>query len=89
MNNMSIESIAQEISEFISANLVQNKDVELAPDNDLIGGELLDSTAMVELILWLETRYTIQVDPMDLNPETLGTTRRIAEYVKKASRSDK
>ncbi len=80
--------LEQEILEFIVTELVQGDDVELKPDTDLLCEGVLDSTAMVELIVWLEESYGFSVDIDDLTPETFGSVGKIAEYVSKNSNID-
>ena len=44
-------------------------------------GGLVDSAAMVELIVWIETEYDFDIELDDLTPEVFGTIRKISEYV--------
>jgi len=41
----------------------------------------LDSTAMLELILWIAETFNISIQNEDLIPENFGTPRNIVEFV--------
>lgn len=42
---------------------------------------LLDSAAIMELIVWLETRFDVEIDQGDLTIENFGTVNAIVEYL--------
>ena len=54
---------------------------ELDVDTDLLGDGILDSTAMMQLVLWIEETYQFPVELEDIAPETFGTVQRMAKYV--------
>src|SRR3984893_16204978 len=41
----------------------------------------LDSTAMLDLILWVADTFNISIQNEDLTPENFGTPRNIVEFV--------
>jgi acyl carrier protein len=51
-------------------------DDEIIPETGL-----LDSASILELILWVETEYDIEIDQADFNLENLGSIRRIVGYL--------
>jgi acyl carrier protein len=55
------------------------RDDEVIPETGL-----LDSAAIMELIVWLETRFDLVVDQADLTVEQFGTVNAMAEYVTRA-----
>lgn len=42
---------------------------------------LLDSAAILELILWVETEYGIEIPQEDFTLEHLGSVRRMVAYI--------
>ena len=51
-------------------------------DDDLIPETgLLDSAAIMELIVWTETRFDIEIEQSDLTIENLGSVNSIVQYV--------
>jgi len=59
-----------------AANL---RDDEVIPDTGL-----LDSAAIMELVVWLETRFDVEIDQADLTIEHFGTVDAMVEYVTRA-----
>jgi len=51
---------------------------------DLMGDGILESLAMMDLIVWLEQTFKITIDTQDLVPENFGTLDAMANYVAKA-----
>jgi acyl carrier protein len=42
---------------------------------------MLDSAAILELILWVEHEFDLEIDQEDLSPDNFGTIRKMAEYI--------
>ncbi len=76
-------NITEGITDYIKAELAPATSSEIALDTSLIGEGLLDSTAMLQLVLWVEDTYGFPVEDIDMTPETFGTVRNLSEYVKK------
>jgi len=70
-----------EIYEFIKTLKPNVPDFEA--DQNLLEDEILDSVAMMELVLWSEEKYGFVVDTDDLTPENFATLTAITEYVEK------
>ncbi len=52
------------------------RDDELIPETGL-----LDSAAIMELIVWLETRFDVEIDQGDLTIENFGSVNAIVDYL--------
>jgi acyl carrier protein len=52
------------------------RDDEVIPETGL-----LDSAAIMELIVWLETRFDVEIDQGDLTIENFGTVNAIVDYL--------
>ena len=74
-----------EIYEFIKTLKPNVPDFEA--DQNLLEDEILDSVAMMELVLWSEEQYGFTVDTDDLTPENFATLTAITEYVEKMASS--
>jgi acyl carrier protein len=60
---------------------------QLSPDTPLIEGRYLTSLDTVDLVLFLEERFGIQIDPEEVTEEEFHSLRTIAALVgRKASR---
>ena len=77
-------SIANDVLVYIRTQL--SVDVpEIALDCNLWTEGYLDSTAILELILWLESSYNITIQNEELTPENFATLRNIEEFVQRRS----
>ncbi len=54
---------------------------ELTDELSLIDSGLVDSTGMLDIILFIEAEYGFHVEDSETVPENLETIGRIAEYV--------
>ena len=54
---------------------------ELREDESLLDRGLIDSTGVLELVGFLERRYTISVDDRELIPDNLDSIARIVAFV--------
>lgn len=75
--------IANEIRDYIRTQLATDvPDIDL--DCNLWTDGHLDSTAILELVLWLESTFEVTVENEDLTPENFATIRNIEEFVQRA-----
>ncbi len=70
-----------ELIGYIRSQFAPQAGVELNVHTDLLGEGVLDSTAMMQLVLWIEETYQFPVELEDIAPETFGTVQRLAKYV--------
>ncbi|MFK7894083.1 MAG: acyl carrier protein [Granulosicoccus sp.] len=61
---------------------------DFEPDQNLLESDILDSVAMMELVLWSEGHFGFTVDTDDLTPENFATLDAIMAYVNKQVDSD-
>ena len=76
--------IATEVLAYIRTQLstdVSNIDM----DCNLWTEGYLDSTAILELILWLESTFDVTIQNEDLTPENFATVRNIEEFMQRAT----
>jgi len=57
----------------------------LRDDQEIQVGGLLDSASLMELILWFEAEFELEVDQDQLTLDNFGTINRMASYAEKAS----
>ena len=77
---MSKKTIQQEIAEFI-ATLNPAAKSGLDPEANLLEEEIVDSVAMMNVIVWLEEHFKLSIDPDDLTPENFGSINGIVAYL--------
>lgn len=61
---------------------------ELAPGTPDLDAEaslagVIDSTAVMELVVWIEGEYGFDVEIDDITPDNFGTVKALAAYIEK------
>ena len=56
---------------------------EILTDTNLFCEGYLDSTAMLEVILWIGETFDVTIQNEDLSPENFGTPRNIVDFVQR------
>jgi len=76
------ESMHETIRQFILENYLFTDDTsQLALDDSLLGRGIVDSTGMLEIIMFIEEQLGVKVRDEDMVPENLDSVNRIAAYV--------
>nr|CBW45680.1 hypothetical protein [Streptomyces pristinaespiralis] len=60
---------------------------DLADHDDLLEGGVIDSLGLLKVIAWLEDRYDINTDEVDLDPESFKSVAAIEAFIADASRT--
>ncbi|MBV8808849.1 MAG: acyl carrier protein [Acidobacteriaceae bacterium] len=55
----------------------------LRPDQQIPATGWLDSASLMELMLWYETTYGLDIPQQDLNLENFGTIHAMADYLER------
>lgn len=74
-------SVKHQIREFLAENFYAAEAESITDDQSLVQTGLLDSTGVLELALYLEETFGIQVEDEDLLPENLDSLSRIEDFV--------
>lgn len=75
-------SIRTELREFIRDNFMIGRDPEeLTDSGSLLELGIIDSTGVLELVGFLEEKYSIQVDDNELVPENLDSLENLERFV--------
>ena len=78
---MSNEMI-QKLSEYITGEIMKQPDRQLAEDESLISGGLIDSFSLVDLALFVEENFNVVIDDTELNADTFDTLKQLSELIK-------
>jgi acyl carrier protein len=70
-----------EIKKFVLANLLFGDGADLRDDTSLLDSGTVDSTGVLEIIMFLEDTYKIKVEPEETVPENLDSIERISEFL--------
>ena len=72
----------QQIKQFILGNfLFTDDDNALADDTSLIQQGIVDSTGILELIMFLEETWSIKVPPEEMTPANFETVAAVDAYL--------
>ena len=71
------------IRKFIIENFVFEEDDNLKRDTSFLENGIIDSTGILELVMFIEETYGISVEDEEIVPENLDSISNIAEYVQK------
>jgi acyl carrier protein len=77
MTDNIIPILAQEIA----AQILEQPERKLSPDEPLISGGIIDSFSLVDLALIVENNFGVYIDDTELNSSTFDTLRELAELI--------
>jgi acyl carrier protein len=77
---MHTTDIERETRDFLVSNFLLGRADRLADDDPLLG-QIIDSSGVLELISFLQDRFSITVPDEDVIPENLDSVKRITAYV--------
>jgi acyl carrier protein len=76
-------TVQDQVREFIGETFFVVDATELSDDLSLIDSGIVDSTGMLDVILFIEDRFGIHVADHETTPANLETIGRIATYVER------
>ena len=83
-SKISIEQVTQRIRNFVLENYMFGYDEsELCNDSSLLDLGIIDSTGIMELVVFLENEFNIKVLDEETLPENLDSINCISSYVSK------
>jgi acyl carrier protein len=75
------DDIEQEVLGHIKADFVSDLADDLQPETSLEG--IIDSTAIMELVVWIEDKFGFMVELDDITPDNFGTVQQLARWIAK------
>jgi len=57
------------------------RDTDLPGDYDLVNGGVIDSLGLLKLIAWIEERFGLPVDDIELDPESFRTIDAVDAFI--------
>jgi acyl carrier protein len=79
---MQTTDIEQEIRGFLTQNFLFGRSEALNDDVPLLGN-VIDSTGVIELIVFVQERFTISVDDEEVTTDNLGSVKNVVAFVEK------
>lgn len=75
---------AEQIRQYILENFLFSTDIsQLGLDESFLDRGLIDSTGMLEVILFLEEAFGVKVADREMVPENLDSVNRIAAFIER------
>ena len=71
----------EDIRKFILENFILNEAENLGDEDSLLEKGIIDSTGVLELVAFIEEKYSINVEDEEMIPENLDSIRNIAEFL--------
>lgn len=78
-----MDEIKSKILDIIIKTMNLDIDKSTVAGNDLIAELGINSVDALEIFVWIENEFDIQIDDDDLNSELIGSLDSIADYVAK------
>ncbi len=79
---MSSNVVLGQIRDFITENfLYARPDFDLQDSDALLGKGIVDSMGVMEVVVFLEEQFGLEVDDAEITEENLGSIEAIAAYV--------
>ncbi|MGD8815375.1 MAG: acyl carrier protein [Anaerolineales bacterium] len=69
------------LATFVAAEILKQADREIAPEEALISGGLIDSFHLVDLALFVEEEFGVRIEDFELNAETFDTLAQLAALI--------
>ena len=78
---MNEQEIRDKIRRFITTDLIREPGYELADDEGIVSGGLMDSFALAELGVFIESEFDVYVPDPELTVDQMDTLDQIASRV--------
>ena len=76
-------ALKEQIRSYIVENFLLGDATDLAPQQSLLGSGVVDSTGILELVMFLEETYQIEVADKEMVPENLDSIANISSFVER------
>ncbi|HLH56252.1 MAG TPA: acyl carrier protein [Verrucomicrobiae bacterium] len=72
---------SKQVRDFIITNFLYGDGANLKDDTSLLDSGTIDSTGVLELIMFLEETFKLKIDPEDITPENLDSVQKIVRFL--------
>ena len=79
---MNHSAVLKQVREFVIQNfLVGDDEAEFSDDQSFLETGLIDSTGILEVILFLENEFDLEIDDDEMVPDNLDSVANIGRFV--------
>ena len=83
---MASDKLENTLMTFVNEELLADRDVSLLKeDTPLLGGDAVNSLAMMRLIMFIETQLEVSIPLVDIVPENFANVSVLSEYIRTRS----
>jgi acyl carrier protein len=75
--------VKQELRQFIIDSFLFGRDQAFSDQDSLIENGLIDSTGVLELIAFLEEKYSMRIDQDEMIPDNLDSIERLSTFIRR------
>jgi acyl carrier protein len=80
-----MDDIGHEIRSFLVDNFLSGRNEKLSDDEQLLGN-VVDSTGVVEFVVFLQERFEITVEDEEVTAENLGSVQHAIAFIERKLR---
>jgi acyl carrier protein len=73
----------KEVRDFVVSNFLFGEAGSLQDDTSFLDSGIIDSTGMLEMIMFLENTCGVKVEPEEMVPENLDSINRVVQFLKR------
>jgi acyl carrier protein len=78
---MSTDHTEQQIREFLTNNFIFDPTVQLDLEDSFMENGVVDSTGILEVIMWVESNFGVKVEDSEVLPENFDSIGSLMRYV--------
>jgi acyl carrier protein len=71
------------LTEFVHKELAQGRVAEIKPDDDLLATAVIDSLGILQLVMFVEQRFAVQIPDEDVLVENFRSIAALSDYLDK------
>jgi acyl carrier protein len=80
---MTTEQIEAQIREFLAGNFIFDSSVELSTESSLMENGIVDSTGILEVLMWVESNFGVHVEDSEVLPDNFDSIGNMTRYVQR------
>jgi len=69
------------VRDYVVTNFLFGEAGDLKDDTSFMGGGIIDSTGILELVMFIEETYAFKVQPEEMLPENFDGVNRVAAFI--------
>ena len=80
---MTTDQIEQQIREFLTNNFIFDPSVQLGLEDSFMENGVVDSTGILEVIMWVEATFGVHVEDAEVLPENFDSIGSLIRYAER------